>query len=1143
MQAGIVGRRGLLRTTVAIAIALACLAWGSERAAAAEIETHLFNATLSLTGNCATSAQDLVPDPSCPYEPAPNGPTGRFNVPRGVAVDSYGDLFVANMPANREGGVVDVFCPSGKFVTEIADNHGPQNVAVDSEGHVYLFRTEEGKEHELVRYDPTLYEPDECKLSYPASPTVVIPSGLPTNVGIAVDPATDHVFVDNAAAVIELKSAKEGNTVVTTEIGQGTLLNSKSVAISPINQDIYASDTATSDITSFSVVKVFSGTVPGHPLIRTITGAVASPGPACPLGGHFSSNQGYLSVAIDGKTGHVFVYDAAAAGAKAVFEFDETGGECISKIERSFAYAFGNEIAIDNGANSPNGVLNPKGRFLYVPSASAQANSHVWAFEPKQLIEPPVVTGLSATEVTATDAELHATINPRSGTTHYTIEYTAKASFSEGEVILAKEGDLPAELADIAVSAPVSGLKPGTEYRFRVVAENNCETEPNPCVYEAEGTFTTFAPQPPFPPCENDSLRLELGSSALLPDCRAYELVSPPDTGGRALFDVQHGSGGDYFGSFTAAPAGGAVAFITRTGSLPGTEGAGGFSGTSYLSSRNAGTGWETEAIGPSGAQSAAPLPGGMSPDLGYSDTRVNGERSGSLVLEGHTTGYIRHPDGSFHLLGEGSEETDPDPNANYIAPNAAHIIYTSKRHLEEESPSIGTGAIYDRTREGNVLISWYPNETVPSQEAFFLGASYDGSGVAFAVGTPALSPIFVSLDDEETLEAAPAGSTFAGLSEDGSFVFYLEGGDLFRFDVETELAEEITTTADATVVNVPSFGEAVFFTSPSVLTGTEENPAGDIAQAGKENLYRWDEEALSFIGALTDRDVEGEHISDGGGLQLDGLGLWTSSLAKGTLAVDPSRSTPTGETLLFESRADLTHESGSGAAQVYRYDFFEDSLDCVSCNPQEAGPSTNASLQTIAGSEGAPEPLSIYALVPNLSEDGQRAFFQTSESLLPRDTDGVQDVYEWETQGTGSCSSPDGCLYLISSGRSARDNFLFGASSSGEDVFIWTSDLLLQEDADSTVSIYDARVDGGFPEPKEEETCEGEGCRPTLSPAPPLPGAETGPSGNFAEEPTPKKKCPKSKKRVKRHGKYVCVAKHHKHKHRKHHKSGRAAK
>jgi len=125
--------------------------------------------------------------------------------------------------------------------------------------------------------------------------------------------------------------------------------------------------------------------------------------------------------------------------------------------------------------------------------------------------------------------------------------------------------------------------------------------------------------------------------------------------------------------------------------------------------------------------------------------------------------------------------------------------------------------------------------------------------------------------------------------------------------------------------------------------------------------------------------------------------------------------------------------------------------------------------------------------------------------------------------------------VYLITSGHSASPDYLFAMSQSGNDLFFRTADILLPRDAESTLSLYDARVGGGFPEPQEEIPCTAnDTCHPTPTPPPQLqtPGEQTPSGGNV---PPPKKKvCPKGKHKAKRHGKTVCVKNH-----KKHHKAG----
>jgi hypothetical protein len=338
------------------------------------------------------------------------------------------------------------------------------------------------------------------------------------------------------------------------------------------------------------------------------------------------------------------------------------------------------------------------------------------------------------------------------------------------------------------------------------------------------------------------------------------------------------------------------------------------------------------------------------------------------------------------------------------------------------------------------------------------------------------------------------------------------------------------STSGDVTPVNVSGDGTAAYFVSPTVLT-TAPNPRGETAIAGEENLYLSNEGELDFVGVLTERDVEGE---PGGAELVAALGQWVDAVGPGTaelsgrLAIDPSRTTPDGSVLLFESRANLTGYDPEGHAEVYRYDSVNGELDCLSCNPTGAPATGGASLQSFSLVRGDPQPLNPFSLLRNLRADGRRAFFQSEEPLVADDTDGLQDVYEWEDQGVGSCERPGGCIYLISSGHSDRIDYLYGVSDSGDDVFFRSADLLVPADNDETPSIYDARVGGGFPEEPKKE-CEGEGCHPGV-PVPPALPAPAKPALGADDNVKSAKPCPKGKRRVKRGGKARCVKKHRKH-------------
>jgi DNA-binding beta-propeller fold protein YncE len=159
---------------------------------------------------------------------------------------------------------------------------------------------------------------------------------------------------------------------------------------------------------------------------------------------------------------------------------------------------------------------------------------------------PPSIEDQYATAVGSGEATLRAQINPNFWpTTRYHVEYGTSECSTPG----ACEATAPAPpelLTESVVKAPVetksvflSGLEPDTTYHYRFVAESTFTPGSEETVEVrgvggtlagdgVEGTFTTY-PEPlsPKTDCPNQPFREDFG--ALLPECRAYELVSPLD--------------------------------------------------------------------------------------------------------------------------------------------------------------------------------------------------------------------------------------------------------------------------------------------------------------------------------------------------------------------------------------------------------------------------------------------------------------------------------------------------------------------------------------------------------------------------------------------------------------------------------------
>src|SRR5262249_13659994 len=71
----------------------------------------------------------------------------------------------------------------------------------------------------------------------------------------------------------------------------------------------------------------------------------------------------------------------------------------------------------------------------------------------------------------------------------------------------------------------------------------------------------------------------------------------------------------------------------------------------------------------------------------------------------------------------------------------------------------------------------------------------------------------------------------------------------------------------------------------------------------------------------------------------------------------------------------------------------------------------------------------------------------------------GVENVYEYEPAGVGSCTAQEGCTGLISSGTSEQESAFVDAGETGADAFFVTAQPLVAADRDTNFDLYDARV------------------------------------------------------------------------------------
>jgi hypothetical protein len=601
--------------------------------------------------------------------------------------------------------------------------------------------------------------------------------------------------------------------------------------------------------------------------------------------------------------------------------------------------------------------------------------------------------------------------------------------------------------------------------------------------------------------CPNEALRV--GPSSTLPDCRAYELVSPPDSNGRLLEPISgfnFEAAWDLFPTELASPSRDNVVYATWQSPLLSPSGPNG-NADLYEALRGP-EGWTTvRRLTPSGSEAVIPGLGGVSSDHAYGffhvapmgGNRVGGSLAGELGVD-----YLSKPDGSFEPVGIGSEGTEPLAQGRYIAPDGRHVIFSTGRQvgqsiwcgsqsskcevrrLEPEAAPTGTGTVYDREADGATHVVSLLPPNVPQaagQEAFYQGASKDGTTIAFTVGGTLYVRVHSGEVGEVTKEAASGNPAYAGLSADGKYLFYVAGGEkgvIHRFETGSEVDIPINPAAEGELVNVSADGSHAYFASEVPIDG-QGVPA-------QPNLYVWNGITVQFVATVAPSDLE---RTSGNLEKIPALTRWTSRAVApvNNFEVGPgaesSRTTSDGKVLVFESKGKLTGYENDGHTEVYRWAEGGGGVTCVSCEGGPEPATGDARLQELhLVGQGM--------VIHNVTDDGSRVFFETEEDLAGADTDeGVNDIYQWTE---GSLAGPE----LISSGRSQAyplahegkglptPNVLLSVTPSGGDVVFMAQDVLVPGAGEGgTQAIYDARVNGGFPPaPPPPVPCAEEGCR-----------------------------------------------------------------
>jgi hypothetical protein len=562
---------------------------------------------------------------------APKGPFGQL---KGLTVDHSGDLIVLGI-----SGEAFVFNPSGDFAEELPGPVGtigndlgadPSGIAIGAAHSIYsvdafgavVERTSSGSTIGNVTRDHE--NPGD---------------GNPLISGLATNSFHDDLYADEEGTAIANFSPQcepaLGLCTPSQLFGEGHLEGAAGLAVDSQTGTVYAADTAADQIAVFAVA--VEATIEA-PTEVTATTAVLH-GQVDPEGSTLSTCK--------------FEYSEGTAEGQSV-PCAETSAEIGSGTMPVPVHA---EVTGLSGGTAY--------RFrLRATNAGGDVKSEEEGLQTAVL---PVISEAQATEITAGSAILKAKVDPR-GVTVTACRFEYGTSTAYGTTVPCQPAGPGAGTSPVPVSAAIAGLSANTTYHWRLLA-----SDANGTATGADHTFIYATEGPAAGPCPNQGLR-EANNSTALPDCRAYELVTPAQKNGAligALFVGQTlpriaADGSDLIASSIQCFAGAGSCTASRS-----TE------GQPFEFARTA-SGWVPAPYAPPASRFRASSRYSFDPDAHTALFGVPNAAGGSDF-------YARQADGSFldiGPVGEGTVSPGQIASGNFNGPastaDLSHVVYST---------------------------------------------------------------------------------------------------------------------------------------------------------------------------------------------------------------------------------------------------------------------------------------------------------------------------------------------------------------------------------------------------------------------------------------------------------------------------------
>jgi hypothetical protein len=431
--------------------------------------------------------------------------------------------------------------------------------------------------------------------------------------------------------------------------------------------------------------------------------------------------------------------------------------------------------------------------------------------------------------------------------------------------------------------------------------------------------------------CPNSQFRS--GPSEHLPDCRAYEQVSPEEKGGQDAVTLE-----PTLPAQASACEGGeacTIAYMSLDGAFAGA--ASNDVPNAYLGVRQA-SGWQTTALTPAAvgepANDKVKVSYAFSNSLSQAVLRVPFAQLTKGAPAGVDNLFLRQADGTYSLLTTAPPSSPPQPGCGSCfeqedvpafagaSSDFSHVLFEANDSLVADAPAEGVENLYEATGGAVQLVGILPDGEIPPAGAAAGGGidvldehtgelahamSEDGSQVVFEAAADGGMPdseqndmteVYDRIDGSSTLElSAPAPGAQAPHCETEGAV------------CNAEPAQFLAASAD---------GSSVYFTSKAALTkgsytGVEPTSGPEPRENPGNDLYRYDVSTRT----LQDLTADGDDSEDPDGADVLGVvgasedGSYVYFVAEGHLGDAPTGQ-PSPQPNLY-----VWHEGPEGSTTV----------------------------------------------------------------------------------------------------------------------------------------------------------------------------------------------------------------------------------